>query len=156
MSGRNGGRPRLSPTLKLIKGTYRADRDAKVNADLPIAPMIAPVDLGDRERVHFSDIVQMLEAEKRSSPHYGPLVTILARRLAEIERLSAVIDIEGDTYQSRTIKGDLIVRARPEVSIRSEALRHAQSLLGELMLSPTAALRIASGHKQEPGAFDDF
>jgi hypothetical protein len=38
----------------------------------------------------------------------------------------------------------------------SDAMRHAQSLLGELMLNPAAALRIASGHKPEAGAFDDF
>jgi hypothetical protein len=38
----------------------------------------------------------------------------------------------------------------------SDAMRQAQSLIGELMLNPSAALRLASGHKSEPGAFDDF
>jgi hypothetical protein len=49
-----------------------------------------------------------------------------------------------------------MIRARPEAAMLSDAMRHAQSLLGELMLNPAAALRIASGHKAEAGAFDDF
>ena len=49
-----------------------------------------------------------------------------------------------------------MIRARPEVAMLSDAMRHAQSLLGELMLNPAAALRIASGHKQADGGFDDF
>ena len=49
-----------------------------------------------------------------------------------------------------------LVRARPEVAMLSDAMRQAQSLLSELMLNPAAALRIASGHKAERGAFDDF
>jgi hypothetical protein len=165
MAAGKGGRPRKAPALKLVEGTFRPDRDAKVNEDVPLGPMIAPNDLNDRERVHFSEIATMLETEKRQSPHHGPIVTLLSRRLAEIERLSAVIEIAGDTFESKVVKKEnggkdqvisLMIRARPEVAMRSEAMRHAQSLLSELMLSPVAALKIASGHKKEPGAFDDF
>jgi phage terminase small subunit len=49
-----------------------------------------------------------------------------------------------------------MIRARPEVAMLSDAMRQAQSLIGELMLNPSAALRLASGHKPQPGAFDDF
>ena len=49
-----------------------------------------------------------------------------------------------------------LIRARPEVAMLSDAMRHSQSLIGELMLNPAAALRIASGHKPDAGAFDDF
>jgi hypothetical protein len=49
-----------------------------------------------------------------------------------------------------------MVRARPEIAMLSDAMRQAQSLIGELMLNPSAALRIASGHKPQAGAFDDF
>ncbi len=80
-----------------------------------------------------------------------------------MHRLKAVLEMEGDTFRSRTVKKvdgkEVIfelVRARPEVAMLSDAMRQAQSLLGELMLNPSSALRIASGHKPEAGAFDDF
>ena len=88
---------------------------------------------------------------------------MLALRLEQIQRYQAALEIEGDTFTSERaskVGGQLVVtkmvRARPEVNMLSEAMRHAQSLLGELMLNPAAALRIASGHKPEAGAFDDF
>lgn len=165
MAGGKGGRPRKAPALKLVQGTFRADRDAKVNEDVPLGPMIAPNDLNERERFHFGDLVAMLEGEQRASPHHVPVVTLLSRRLAEVERLSAVIEVVGDTFESKITKKEnggkdtivsVMVRARPEVAMRSEAMRHSQSLLAELMLSPAAALKIATGHKREAGAFDDF
>jgi len=165
MAAGKGGRPRKSPALKLVQGTFRPDRDAKVNEDVPLGPLIAPNDLNDRELYHFGDIASMLAAEKRQSPHHGPIVTLLSRRLAEVERLSAVIEISGDTFESKIVKVEKggkeqiisrMIRARPEVAMRSEAMRHCQSLLSELMLSPASALKIATGQKKEPGAFDDF
>lgn len=156
MAGGKGGRPRRSPQLKIVAGTDRPDREAKVADHVPPGPMIAPADLGENELRYFGQIVAMLEAEKRASPHHVPAVALLARRQVEIERLSAVIDVEGDTYRTTTPSGDKMIRARPEVAMRAEAMRHAQSLLSELMLTPVSALKIAAGHKKEAGAFDDF
>lgn len=117
--------------------------------------MIAPIHLSDNAQRHFASIANMLEREGRSSPHYAEHVALLALRLEQIQRFQAVLEMEGDTYESETAKG-IIIRARPEVAMLSDAMRQAQSLLSELMLNPAAALRIASGHKKEPGAFDDF
>jgi hypothetical protein len=40
--------------------------------------------------------------------------------------------------------------------MRSEAMRQAQSLLNDLMLSPATALKIAQGMKPEANPFDEF
>ena len=158
------GRKRKDPTLKEAQGTYRADRDAKVNEDVVLGAMIAPLHLSDIERQYFEAIARILEEQKRASPHYSDHVGLLALRLAQIARYQAVLEICGDTFTSQTAKkidGKEVVfemiRARPEVAMLSEALRHAQSLLGELMLNPSAALKLASGHKQQlDNDFDDF
>lgn len=129
----------------------------------PIAPMIAPLHLSDLAQLHFGSIAKILEAEQRASPHYAEHVALLALRLEQIQRYQAVLEMEGDTFTSESIRkaGETtvvtkMVRARPEVAMLDSALRHAQSLLGELMLNPAAALRIASGHKAEAGTFDEF
>lgn len=158
------GRKRKEPALKLVQGTYRQDRDAAVNEDVPLGPMIAPLHLSETERNYFASIGTILEEQKRASPHYADHVGLLALRLAQIARFQAVLEMTGDTFTSQTVKkidGKEVVfemvRARPEVAMLSEALRHAQSLLGELMLNPSAALKLASGHKaQADNEFGDF
>ncbi len=153
------GRKRKAPELKVVQGTYREDRDGKVAEDVPVGPMIAPLHLSEIARGHFATIASILEEQKRSSPHYAEHVGLLAVRLEQIAMYQAVVDIEGCTYRSESEVDGLVkisIRAHPAVAMLSEALRHAQSLLGDLMLNPSAALKIASGHKQQAGDFDDF
>jgi hypothetical protein len=163
MAGGKGGRPRKAPQLKLIQGTARPDREPLVPDHVPLGQVIAPADLTSDELRYFGQIAAMLSEQKRSSPHYEPTVTLLARRLAEIEMLAAVLLMEGVTVQSTSAKGvgknrvvTVMIRARPEVAMKSEAMRHAQSLLNDLMLSPSSALKIAEGKKPDDNPFDEF
>ncbi|BBF70201.1 hypothetical protein SBA_ch1_24010 [Sphingomonas bisphenolicum] len=159
------GRKRKDPALKDVQGTYRDDRDAKVNEDVPVGPMIAPLHLSEIARGHFATIAGILEEQKRSSPHYAEHVGLLALRLEQIAMYQAVIEVEGCTFTTQSVLTTkdgsvsalkIMKRAHPAVAMLDAALRHAQSLLGDLMLNPSAALKIASGHKQEAGDFDDF
>lgn len=152
----NAGRKRKDPALKLLAGTDRKDREVAVGEPAAEGPMIAPLYLGDLEQLLFGSIAKILEEQKRASPHYGEHVALLAVRLAQVQRYQSVLETEGDTYEAKTAAGGRMVRARPEVAMLSDAMRQAQSLLGELMLNPAAALRIAAGHKPDAGAFDDF
>jgi hypothetical protein len=163
MAGGKGGRPRKAPHLKVVTGTFRPDREPLVPDHVPLGQLIAPADLTSDELRYFGQIAAALEKEKRCSPHHEPVVTLLARRLAEIEMLAAVLLMEGVTVQSTSAKGTgrnrivtVMIRARPEVAMKSEAMRHAQSLLNDLMLSPSSALKIAEGKKQAANPFDEF
>lgn len=153
------GRKRKDPALKEAQGTYRADRDAKVNEDVPPGPMVPQVHLSETARRHFETVASILEQQKRSSPHYAEHVGLLAIRLEQIAMYQAVLDIEGRTYRSEKLVNGLVqvmIKAHPAVAMLSEALRHAQSLLGDLMLTPSTALKIASGHKPPDNNFGDF
>ncbi len=152
------GRKRKSPELKALAGTQRKDRE--VSAEVPgDGPMVAPIHLSDHEQLEFATIAGILEGQNRASPHFVDIVSLLAMRLAQVQRLKAVLEVEGDTFTSRRQVKNIVttmVRARPEVAMLSEAMRHAQSLCGDLMLTPSTALKLASGHRPEEGAFDDF
>lgn len=159
-----GRRPR-DPALKKLAGTERKDREvaALPGAAPANAPMICPMHLSSLAQLHFGSIAAILEAQNRANPHYADHVALLAQRLEQIQRYQAVLEVEGDTYTTASAKkvdGETIVtrlcRARPEVAMLSDAMRHAQSLLGELMLNPAAAMRIATAKPEEAGAFDDF
>jgi phage terminase small subunit len=154
------GRKRKAPELKKLAGTSRKDRDLVPTPPAPVpvgtAAMIVPMHLSDLAQLIFGELAGLLEKQGRAAPEYAQCVALLAQRLEQIQRFQAVIETEGDTYETRTASGGRMVRARPEIAMLSDALRHAQSLIGELMLNPSAALRIASGHKPQAGAFDDF
>lgn len=161
------GRRRKDPELKKLAGTLRADRDPTPTTAVPAtsaaAPIIVPMHLSDLAQLIFRELAGLLEQQGRAAPEYAQHLALLAQRLEQIQRWQAVLEVEGDTFTSKTVKtakGEItetvMVRARPEVAMLSDAMRQAQSLIGELMLNPSAALRIASGHKAEAGAFDDF
>ncbi len=167
------GRRRKEPKLKALAGTARKDREPQLPAaptaptQIPAGngaePMIAPMHLSDLAQLIFGKIAGLLEQQGRAAPEYAEHVALLAMRLEQIQRFNAVLESLGDTYETKTIKKvddenviSTMIRARPEVAMLSDAMRQAQSLIGELMLNPSAALRIASGHKPQAGAFDEF
>lgn len=163
------GRKRKDPELKRLAGTLRADRDqVPAMTDGATAPMIAPFHLSDLAQLLFRDVAGLLEKQGRARPEYAQHVALLALRLEQVQRWQAVLEIEGDTFSSKSVKTiarkdkepeiivSMMVRARPEVAMLADAMRQAQSLISELMLNPSAALRLADGHKKPKGAFDDF
>lgn len=152
------GRKRKSPALKMT-----ATERAALPVPGTVATMIPPLHLSNLAQLLFADIALQLEAQNRAEPHFAQTVALLAQRLEQIQRWQAVLEMAGDTCTSKTVRkvdGQQVItemiRARPEVAMLSDAMRQAQSLLGELMLSPAAAMKIASGKKDAPGDFDDF
>ncbi|TCP33264.1 phage terminase small subunit [Sphingomonas sp. BK235] len=153
------GRKRQSPALKMT-----AAERAKVPVPIGAGEaMIPPMHLSSIARGLFNEIGDILVAQHRAEPQFVQVVALLAMRLEQIQRFQAVLEMMGDTCTSKTVRkvgGEQVVtemiRARPEVAMLSDAMRQAQSLLGELMLSPSAAMKLATGKKDAPGEFDDF
>ncbi len=152
------GRKRKSPALSMT-----AAERAEVALPGTVAKMIPPLHLSDLARLHFAHIAEQLDQQNRAEPQFAHIVALLAQRFEQIQRFQAVLEVDGDTCTSKTVRkvdGEQVVtemiRARPQVAMLSDAMRQAQSLLGELMLSPSAAMKIAPGKKDAPGDFDDF
>ncbi len=162
--GSGGARPGSGPKRKSPVLSMTASERAQV----PAAPgaaikMLPPIHLSDLAQLIFGEIVDQLERDGRADVRYVQHVALLAMRLEQVQRWQAVLETTGDTATSRSIRkvdGETVVtemiRARPEVTMLSDAMRQAQSLIGELMLNPMAALKIASGKDNLPGEFDDF
>ena len=156
------GRKPMSKELKRLRGG--ADRrEVAEGSSPPEGAMICPIHLSDLAQLLFADIAGMLEEQSRSSPHYAQHVALLAQRLEQIQRFQAVLEDEGDTFTTESAKMigkklvvTKMVRARPEVAMLSDAMRHAQSLLGELMLNPAAAMKLVDGRKPSDGGFGEF
>lgn len=153
------GRKRNAPALAMT-AAERARVPVPIGAG---EAMIPPMHLSSIARGLFNEIADILVAQHRAEPQFVQVVALLAMRLEQIQRFQAVLEMSGDTCTSTTVRkvdGQQVVtemiRARPEVAMLSDAMRQTQSLLGELMLSPSAAMKLASGKTDGPGEFDDF
>lgn len=147
------GRKRLPDHLKVLRGT---DQPCRMNPDQPkAAPGVAraPEALSARAAEHFDRLSAILDGMGIASPDDADMLALLASRLEEVEILTAVIEDAGRTYVTTATSGDKLWKARPEVAMRNEAMRHAQSLLSEFGLSPSARSKVTAGKSAEQNPF---
>lgn len=153
------GRKRTPDHLKLVKGTAQKCR---MNPDAPAAnsgTASAPGWLSERAAEIFDQISGTLLGMGIASPDDQHALALAASRLEEIEILTAVIEDQGRTYISGGEKGPSgqieggLWKARPEVGMRNEAMRHAQSLLAEFGLTPAARSKVSAGKPAENNPF---
>jgi len=148
------GRKRKPDSLKVIEGTARPDR---VNEDAPVAAKgvaVAPAWLSERAAEIFSRLCATLDGMGIASPDDQDNLAMLASRIEEIEICTAVIEDSGRTYEKRDEDGNIqMIRSRPEVGQRNEAMRHAQSLLSEFGLSPAARAKVSAGKTADENPF---
>jgi len=144
-----GGGSRPLPTaLKVLKGTHQSCRDANnaPPANVPSYIPAPPEYLNYRSAEIFRQLAVYLTGMKILNVEDIPMLGLLASRLAEVEEHTATIESEGYVYL--TDKG--LWKSRPEVAMRNEAMRHAQSLLIEFGLSPAARSRVSAALGDKP------
>lgn len=143
------GRKKTPDHLKMISGTARTDRmnpDApKPNRGISSAPEI----LSDRGAEIFAGISAILDGMGIASPDDKDALSLLAQRLEQIEVLTVQIEDGGYTYKTQAG----LVKANPAVGMRSEAMRHAQSLLSDFGLTPAARSKVSAGKPAEKNPF---
>jgi P27 family predicted phage terminase small subunit len=156
------GRKRKSPHLHAVEGTARTDR---INSRAPVAPTKpprAPAWLSKRATEIFGQLTARLEGMEIASSAHTEMLALAAFRLEEVELRDAdvlaigavnpkleVIELPGeDGKMVATVQK--VWKANPAVAMRSEAMRHAQSLLAEFGLSPSACGKVSTD--KLPGA----
>jgi P27 family predicted phage terminase small subunit len=130
--------------LKVLEGTARKDR---LNPDAPAfnaGVADCPDWLSERASEIFAHFNVILLRMGVASPDDQMALAMLASRVEEIEICTATIEDVGRTYTTTATSGDKLVRGRPEVSMRSEAMRHVQSLLNEFGLTPAARGKVSA------------
>lgn len=143
------GRKPKPTHLKILGGETRPHR---VNYDEPSAQTgvaSSPEWLSARATEIFAQISATLLGMSIASPDDQHALALLASRLEEVEILTAVIEDQGRTY----LTDSGLWKARPEVAQRSEAMRHAQSLLVEFGLTPSARSKVSVGKPKEQNPF---
>ncbi len=159
------GRKALPDKLKILKGTFREHRSRntpKPSADKPLPPSA----LSRRGKQIFHQLVKRLEVLGVASSTYTDEISIIARRIEEVEVCDKVLNEGGFTFTSKKIIfpatknreaviSETIVR-RPEVKIRSDAMRHLQSLFSDFGLNASSAGKIAKPKENKGDGDNEF
>ena len=150
------GRKKTPDELKVVRGTFRKDR---VNPDAP-APVSdapkAPEFLSVRARQIFEGLVEKISAMGYASDSHTEMLALCAMRLEEVETYTETIRIEGSVYETTNQGGDPVFKARPEVGLRSQAMRHAQSILAEFGLSPASKGKVSVKQDKKQNRWADL
>jgi P27 family predicted phage terminase small subunit len=148
------GRKRKPHDLKVIHGTSRPDRD---NPNAPARSQgtpVAPDWMDELALAYFNQIVQALDEQGRASPHDQHTIMNAALALGEVHECSIMITDHGRTYETTNSQGGRMIRPRPEVTQRSDAMRRATSCLAELGLTPASVGKVSAGGNDNSNPFD--
>lgn len=146
---------RIPDHLKVLSGTAQPSR---MNPDAP-APNVgvasAPDWLSGRAAEIFNQLSATLHGMGIASPDDQVALSLLASRIEEVELMTAAIEDGGRVYEQKDEEGNVRMRrAAPEVGLRNEAMRHAQSLLSEFGLTPSARAKVSARKPGEANAFE--
>lgn len=153
------GRKRIPDHLKVVAGT---DQPSRMNPDAPVPSEEvpeAPEWLSKRAAEIFEQLVSIIGGMGIASASDTAMLAMAASRIEEVEICTALIEDGGRTFVSRTKfddEGRVVeqqIKNNPVVAQRSEAMRHAQSLLVEFGLSPAARSKVSVAKKNEANPF---
>lgn len=150
------GRPKKPTEIKKLAGTARKHRQNPAEPNAPHGTPETPDWLSSRAMQIFSETCLSMDALGILSPEWRDVIAAYAACQEEIEIYSAIITQEGRVYTTTTQTGDTMFRARPEVAMRSDAMRRAQTLRAELGLGPASKSRVSAEKKHESNPFDEL
>ncbi|MBL4837382.1 MAG: P27 family phage terminase small subunit [Kordiimonadaceae bacterium] len=155
------GRKPTAPHLKTIQGGR--DRKGKKAAVTSVDVAGPVLDMSDVEQEHFTALVAKLSGVGGDSDTFAHVITLCAKKLAEIELSDAFILDKGFFYEviSSTANKDdeaptKLLKKNPAVSQRAEAIRDAKALLAEMGLTQTSIGKIGGGQQKSSNNFGKF
>ncbi len=157
------GRKPTPTHLKIVKGNPGRrplnKNEPTFDQDLPQPPAY----LSTEAQGIFIVLRDRIDSMGYASSSHTEALALCALRLEEVQRCTHVLNEKGPTYTKRIKLGvdkkgqpifDETVKTRPEVIMRHEAAKHAQSLLAEFGLTPASATKIVVPDKPKGNAFN--
>lgn len=150
------GRRPLPTEIKALKGTLRKHRTNPAEPLGTPGTPAAPLWLSSRAAELFEATCDKMAERGTLAVEWRDAIAAYAASLEDIEIATAAIREHGSTYTTHTATGYLIIRKRPEVGQRSEAMRRAAMLRAELGLGPSASLRVAAVPVAASNPYEDL
>lgn len=157
-NGGAGGRPRKPRHLHVVGGTFRPDRHGadehtpKPSEEMPEPPPF----MSPRGAEIFAGLAAILAGMGMASRDHAMMLYLAALRVEEVEQHQAMVEDLGYTFMTTNTAGEVVPKVRPEARLRSDALRHLQSLLHEFGLSPASISKVSAAPTKPASVFAGF
>lgn len=136
--------PRKPTQLKVIAGTVQKCRlipnEAQGRGGMPEAPAW----LSSRAAEIFYDTCASMDGMRTLSAEWCDVIAHYASAVEEVEVTTGIIEDLGRVYTTTTVSGDTMFRPRPEVAMRSDAMKRAQALRSEIGLGPASKSKVSA------------
>ena len=142
--------------MKKLAGTLQPCRDNPGEPLRSAGTPAAPDWFGEIEAAYFAQVVLAMDGQHRASPDDALVIALAALALAEVHECSVMVADYGRTYETTNSQGGKMIRPRPEVSQRADAMRRAQSALSQLGLTPASVGKVSNGGADDTNPFDAF
>jgi P27 family predicted phage terminase small subunit len=145
------GPPRVPTKLKLIRGTYRADRANRAEPQPKPGRPVQPENLSagaNRAWRKFSAMLDEMGVLTRADAMALECLCWAVADLEEARRALAARD--GLTYMNETTAGGLTYRAYPELKLIAEDDHRLQGWLSRFGLTPSDRSKISTVPKDDP------
>ena len=159
------GRKPKPAHIRLVTGDPHKERINKDEPKPSSKKPCAPSQLSKRGKQIFNLMTRRLDEIGLASSSHTEALCLLAYRLEEVETYKRIIadgqkllDENGKVvatgspfYVTVDDRGNDILKPHPVVSLLKDSMRHAQSLLAEFGLTPSAATRVKVPEKEKVG-----
>jgi P27 family predicted phage terminase small subunit len=138
----------LPTAIKILRGTYRRDREPRNPARPPLAAPRPPEWLGPVALEVWRELARVLARMRLLTQADRLALALLCDVIAEYRAARAVVEATGATFTVTTDSGK-VVRPRPEVAIAADAHRRARLMLAEFGLTPAGRRRVEALPSEE-------
>lgn len=143
------GRPAKPTALKVVQGNA-GKRPLNLDEPKPKkARPRCPAHLTPKAKTAFKNVVDLLEDMGVMTIADGMALEMMCSAYAEWRDLRKIIERVGATYETTSTTGDLVIKARPEVAMASDAWKRVKSMMAEYGLTAAARTRVKVDKPEE-------
>ena len=150
------GRKPVPNKLKLLRGNPSKTpinlNEPKLKPGLPKRPTW----LKGLAKRCWEDLGGTLERVRVVTHGDGAALELLSDAYLEYRTARAVVLQQGMTYTCTTKSGEVVIKARPEVRIASDAWKRLKGILAEFGFTPSSRTRIDALEDSEPDPLEEF
>lgn len=150
------GPPRTPTNLRLIKGNPSKRALNKSEPKPPSGVPPVPKHFNKQEKYWFKRIGEELDGSKVITQLDGMALELLIGAYVEWRSHRDILDEEGETYTTRTMTGDTLIKAHPRVGMMADAWKRLRGMMAEFGMTPAARSKVSSDGAGEADPLEAF
>jgi P27 family predicted phage terminase small subunit len=112
--------------------------------------------LSRKAKIAWAELADVLEEMHVLTVADRRALELLCDAYSEWREARAIVDLEGETYETTTAHGSTVRKAEPAVAIAADAWRRVRAMLAEFGLTPAARSKVSTVETPKKDPFEDW